>query len=89
MNLFGEDMVIGDFRLSEHGLILASFDDESETEDDLGMNYDTVEEYISSNSVPVFIDAKYSEKLRPVATLIKDPCLLSSEDSKLRRIECR
>jgi hypothetical protein len=46
MNLFGEDMVIGDFRLSEHGLILASFDDESETEDDLGMNYDTVEEYL-------------------------------------------
>lgn len=87
MNLFGEDMVIGDFRLSEHGLILASFDDESETEDDLGMNYDTVEEYISSNPVPVFIDAKYSEKLRPIATLIKDPCLL--QDQFFTEHDCR
>lgn len=79
MNLFGEDMIIGDFKLSDYGLILASFEDMSETEDELGMNYETVEEYISNNPVPVFIDAKYSEKLRPVATLVKNPCLLQED----------
>lgn len=51
MNLFGEDMIIGDFRLSDYGLILASFEDVSESEDELGMNYETVEEYISNNPV--------------------------------------
>ena len=79
MNLFGEDMIIGNFRLSDYGLILGSFEDVSDVEDELGMNYETVEEYISNNPVPVFIDAKYSEKLRPVATLVKNPCLLQEQ----------
>ena len=41
MNLFGEDMIIGDFRLSDYGLILGSFEDVSDVEDELGMNYET------------------------------------------------
>lgn len=87
MNLFGEDMIIGDFRLSDYGLILASFEDVSESEDELGMNYETVEEYISNNPVPVFIDAKYSEKLRPVVTLVKNTCLL--QDDYFTEHDCR
>lgn len=79
MNLFGDDMVIGDFRLSEYGLILASFEDMSDVEEELGMNYETTEEYISNNPIPVFIDAKYSDKLRPIATIIKNPCSLQEK----------
>ena len=87
MNLFGDDMVIGDFRLSEYGLILASFEDASEVEEDLGMNYETIEEYISNNPVPVYIGSKYSEKLRPIATIVKNPCLL--QDRFFTDHDCR
>ena len=79
MNLFGDDMIIGDFRLSEYGLVLASFEDASDIEEEIGMSYETIEEYISNNPVPVYIGAKYSEKLRPTATLIKDPCSLQEK----------
>ena len=87
MNLFGEDMIIGDFKLSDYGLILASFEDVSDTEEDLGMNYETIEEYVSDNPVPVYIGAKYSEKLRPIATLVKNPCMI--QEQHFTEHECR
>ena len=87
MNLFGEDMIIGNFKLSDYGLVLASFEDSSNTEDDLGMNHDTIEEYIGENPVPVYIGAKYSEKLRPTATIIKNPCIM--QDLYFTEHECR
>ena len=42
INLFGKDIIIGDFKLSNYKLILVSFDDKLEVEDKLGMNYKTV-----------------------------------------------
>ena len=87
MNLFGEDMIIGNFKLSDYGLVLASFEDSSNTEDDLGMNHDTIEEYIGDNPVPIYIGARYSEKLRPTATIIKNPCIL--QDLYFTEHECR
>lgn len=87
MNLFGEDLIIGDFKISDYGLILASFEDESDTEDDLGMDYETKEEYIGNNPVPVYLGAKYSEKLRPVITLVKDQCV--NNDLSFTEHECR
>lgn len=87
MNLFGEDMIIGDFKISDYGLILASFEEDSNTEEDLGMNHETIEEYISENPVPIYIGAKYSEKLRPIATVIKNPDIL--QEQHFTEHECR
>ena len=89
MNLFGEDMIIGDFKLSDYGLILASFESDSGTgEDELGMDYETIEEFIGNNPVPVYLGAKYSNKLKPTATIIKNPCT-SVNDPYFTEHECR
>ncbi|MCI8597929.1 MAG: hypothetical protein HFJ10_05745 [Lachnospiraceae bacterium] len=75
MDLFGKDMVIGDFKLSDYGLMLASFGSGSANdEEDLGMSYETVETYIGSNPVPVYLGAKYTSKLKPQATIVKNGC---------------
>lgn len=87
MNLFGEDMIIGDFKLSDYGLILASFEKDSGTDEyELGMDYETIEEFIGNNPVPVYLGAKYSNKLKPTATIIKNPC---NNDSYFTEHECR
>ena len=89
MNLFGEDMIIGDFKLSDYGLMLASFESDSGTgEDELGMDYETIEEFIGNNPVPVYLGAKYSNKLKPTATIIKNPCT-SVNDPYFTEHECR
>ena len=75
MDLFGKDMIIGDFKLSDYGLILASFDSNSANdEEELGMDYETIEEYIGHNPIPVYLGSKYNNKLKPQATIIKDVC---------------
>lgn len=75
MELFGKDMYIGDFKLSDYGLILASFDSNvSNSEDELGMDHETIESYIGHNPVPVYLGSKYTNKLKPQATIVKDYC---------------
>lgn len=73
MDLFGSDAIIGNFKLSDYGLMLAAFGSPSE-EEELGMDYETVEEFIGNNPVPVYLGAKFSSKLMPQATIIKNPC---------------
>lgn len=73
MELFAKDAVIGDFKLSNYGLMLASFDDGSKnTEEDLGMDSGTIEEFISDNPVPVYLGYKHNNKLKPTITIVKD-----------------
>ena len=73
VDVFGSDMIIGDFKLSDYGMILASFDSgSSNIEEELGMDHETIEEYIGHNSVPVYIGAEYKSKLKPQATIVKD-----------------
>ncbi len=75
MELFGKDMSIGDFKLSDYGLMLASFDSSaSNSECDLGMDYETIESYIGYNPVPIYLGSKYTNKLKPQATIIKNGC---------------
>ena len=45
MDLFGKDMIIGNFKLSDYGLMLGTFDLNNE-EEELGMDYDTIEEFV-------------------------------------------
>ena len=71
MEVFGNDMKIGNFILSEHGLMLASFNYDGESNDSLGLDHDTQEVYTGSSPIPLFIGATYSKKLEFEITLIK------------------
>lgn len=77
MNIFGKDMIIGDFKLSNYGLMLGAFDFGDEEE--LGMDYEVIEEFIGNNPVPKYLGAKYTSKLMPTATIIKNPCFDKNE----------
>lgn len=89
MELFGQDLVIGDFKFSDYGLILGSFDvGASESEDELGMDHEAIEEFIGHNPVPLYLGAQYTEKLRPQITIVKDPCVYN-DDLYFTEHECR
>lgn len=88
MNLFGEDVIIGDFKLSDYGLMLASFDSgSSNEEEELGMDHETVEEYIGHNPVPIYLGAKYQNKLKSQITIIKNVDI--NTDIHFTEHECR
>lgn len=75
MNVFGRDAIIGEFKLSDYGLIMASFDiGESNSEMELGMDHETVETFVGSNPVPLYLGAQYSNKLTGTITLVKNLC---------------
>ena len=86
MNLFGEDAIIGNFQLSNYGLMLGSFESNVNSEFELGMNDETIEKYNGHKPVPTYLGHKFSEKLRPVATLIKNVC---DNDIVFTEHECR
>ncbi len=90
INIFGLDAIIGDFQLSNYGLVLASFESSHSSDEELGMDSDTIEEYIGHNPVPVYLDAPFHSKLRLTATLIKDPNTINSDKNKyFTEHECR
>lgn len=68
------DMEFGNVKLSDYDLILASFDSNGLSEDDLGMDFETNEEYIGNHSVPTYLGANYAGKLKMTATLVRNPC---------------
>lgn len=75
MGMFGSDMMIDNFKLSDYGMMLASFDSgAANSEEELGMDQETVEEYVGQNPVPVYLGSKHTNKLRPQATIVKNPC---------------
>lgn len=75
MEIFADDVIIGDFKFSDYGLILASFNNNSESTEDLGMDHETIEEYIGHTPTPIFLGSQYSSKLKPTLTIIKNPCV--------------
>lgn len=89
INIFGKDAIIGDFQLSNYGLILASFEGTDSHAEELGMNHTTIEEYIGHNPVPVYLGSSYNSKLTPTATIIKDPSLNTNNDQYFSEHECR
>lgn len=71
-------------------MILASFDGINSTNKDLGMNHNTIEEYIGRNPVPVYLGSSFDSKLYPIITIIKNPHLfLNEEDKYFSEHECR
>ena len=90
IDIFGQDAIIGDFQLSNYGLILASFENPNSKDEDIGMNHNTIEEYIGHDPIPVYLGSSFNSKLRPTATLVKDPYLYINESDKyFSEHECR
>lgn len=74
IDILNNDLIIGNFRSSDYGLIIGSFSN-GESEDDIGMKTSTIEEFIGHNPVPVYLGQKYTDKLKLQITLIKNPCM--------------
>lgn len=75
MELFSNDFILGNFRASDYGYTIGSFSYGGESEDDIGMSLQTIEEFIGHNPVPVYLGQKYADKLKPQITLVKNPCV--------------
>lgn len=75
IEIFANDLILGDFKSSDYGLIVGTFSYSGESEDDIGMSISTIEEHIGYNPVPVYLGQKYSDKLKLQITLIKNPCI--------------
>lgn len=90
INIFGLDAIIGDFQLSNYGLVLASFESSHSSKEELGMENDTVEEYVGHNPVPIYLGSSFHSKLHLTAALIKDPNTIHSDKNKyFTEHECR
>lgn len=75
IELFSKDLIFGNFRISDHGLIPVSFSYNGISEDEIGMTITTSEEFIGNSPIPVYLGDKYSEKLKFQVTVIKNPCV--------------
>ena len=73
MEVFGKDLILGQFRLSDYGMMLASFSSSGESEDDTGISISTIEEFIGDNPTPKYLGDKYTDKIKPKITFVKDP----------------
>ena len=89
MELFGKDLIFSEFRSSDYGLILSSFDDQKEKEDETGFTISTVEEFIGSNPTPRYLGDKYTNKIKPRVTFMKNPCLYNNNNTHFTEKECR
>lgn len=90
MKIWGLDAIIGDFQLSNYGLILASFEGVSSKDEELGIEHNTIEEYIGHNPIPIYLGSSFNSKLYPTATLVKDPSInINKNDKYFTEHECR
>lgn len=78
IELFSKDIIWGNFRASDHGLIPASFSYNGTSEDALGMMLSTSEEFVGNSPVPAYLGDKYNGKLEFHVTIIKNPKIFHS-----------
>lgn len=88
MEIFGRDIIIGDFKASDFNLIIGSTEYSGQSEDEMGNDITIAEQFIGRNPVPAYFDYSYSEKLRPSISLIKNNCY-NSNDTGLTEFEIR
>lgn len=79
IEILTNDLILGNFRASDYGLKIGSFHYAGESEDEIGMNISTIEEYVGHNPKPIYLDHKYTDKLRIQITLIKDPYVFNNQ----------
>lgn len=89
MEVFGKDWILGKFKASDFGLILASFSYKGESEDELGFKTSTIEEYIGNRPIPVYLGDKYEDKLKPQITLCRNPDVYLQKDLYFSENDCR
>ena len=87
LNVFGSDMYYGGFRLSDFGLMLSTFS--LEDEEELGMDYEVIEEFVGHNPVPMYLGSEYTNKLELTTTIIKSQCGRRNYDAMFTEHECR
>jgi len=87
LEIYGEDLIIGEFVASNFNCYLASFESDGVRDEDTGIAVETIEEFYADNPVPVYLGQKYSEKLHPVAVLTKDSC--KTTEDYFSEYECR
>jgi phage-related protein len=84
MDVFGKDALIGDYRLSDHGLTLCTFNYEDNY--DLGVTHNTEEAFLGRNPVPVYLGSKYSSKLMPTFTVMQKECVTGRRNFTVNEI---
>lgn len=91
MNVYGSNLAFGDFILYNYGLMLATFDSNGASDEDIGMSTSTVEQFVRDNPVPIYLGETYSEKLKYTMCLIKKPCgnFNRDQDMNFTEYECR
>lgn len=89
MEIFGKDLILGNFRLSDYGLILASFDYNGESEDDIGFSTNTIETFVGNEPVPIYLGEKYSDKLKPIIAICKCPEMNLGDKMYFTEKDCR
>lgn len=87
MEIIANDFILGDFKASDSGLIAGSFSN-GDSEYELGMKVEVIEEFIGCNPVPVYLGQKYADKLKPQVTLIKNPSVYT-DNMAFSDQECR
>lgn len=87
MEIYGKDFLLGKFRASDYDCYLASFSSNGEREEDTGIAYETIEEFVGDNPVPKYLGQKVTSKLHPTATLTKNSC--TTTDLYFTEYECR
>lgn len=79
MEVFSKDLIFGEFRLSDYGLIIGSFNYKGDSTDEIGMSPSTIEEFIGHNPVPTYLGQQYSNKLEFTVSVLKNPCLIQND----------
>lgn len=87
MEVYGKDLILGDFRASDYRCILASFTSDGVREEDTGISVEVIEEFVADNPVPVFLGEKHTSKLHPSIVLVKDFC--QTDDPYFTERDCR
>lgn len=77
IELFSKDIIWGNFRASDHGLVPASFSYNGTSEDEIGVTITTSEEFIGNSPIPIYLGDKYNGKLKLQVTVIKNPCVFN------------
>ena len=73
LDVFGRDFILGNFRASDYGLILATFENNGVSDNNIGMSTDTSEVFVGTNPIPIYSGDRHNEKLRPTITLCRNP----------------
>lgn len=89
IEILTNDLILGDFSASDYGLIIGSFTYSGESQDTIGMDISTIEEYVGYNPIPTYLGQKYTNKLALQITLVKNFYTYSYKNIYFSEKDCR